>query len=145
MKKLRWHKQETEYSCLPACLKSVLEYYGILETEGALRIRCKSKAVSTHPLNAVECARSYGLESYLDNLNVDELRNLLKANIPPIINLLMFESEPQALHSVILTSITKKHVKVINPESGFVMIPLHEFLHIWNAADQTAIVIKKPS
>lgn len=130
---------------MPACLKTVLEYYGITESEATLRIKCKSRAIGTHPLNAVECAKGYGLESYFDSVELDELRSLLKANIPPIVNIMIFDAEPPSLHSVILTRITKRDVDVIDPESGRSKIPLHEFNQVWEAAEKTVIVIKKSS
>jgi len=122
-----------------------LDYYGITESETTLRIKCKCKASGTHPINAVECARSYGFENYVDLFEVHDLQKLLQANVPPIVNILVFENEPPSLHSVIVTRLTPKYAEILDPEEGHKKLSLQEFLADWQAANQIAILVTKPS
>jgi len=77
MKKLTWYKQEKHYSCIPACLKMVFEHCGIIESEAAIRVKCTTKFIGTHPFNAMECCNSFGLESYIELTDLVGLKLLL--------------------------------------------------------------------
>jgi len=144
MKLLKWRRQEKHYSCLPACLKMIFEYYGIRETELALRVKCKSKVSGTHPLNAVECCRYYGLESYIDLINIEGLKNLLEIGIFPIVNIFKFEKDIWYVHSVIVHKIEDKQIEIFDPEEGIMNMPIDKFDQLWQFADRVVIVIKKP-
>jgi ABC-type bacteriocin/lantibiotic exporter with double-glycine peptidase domain len=55
--KLPFHKQETIYSCVPACLRMVLSSFGLEISETELRDRCDCNPFGTDALKAVDMAR----------------------------------------------------------------------------------------
>ena len=53
-----FHKQETRYSCVPACLRMVLGSFGVDLSESALRVHCDCMPYGTDALMAVDAARA---------------------------------------------------------------------------------------
>lgn len=66
---------------MAACLRMVLEYYGIDENESTLLIKSKTNFYGTQPIHAIECARSYGFDAYESSLSLEKLRNLVEQKI----------------------------------------------------------------
>ena len=68
-------KQETRYSCVPACLRMVLSSPGLDVPEAELRARCDCTAFGTDALKAVDAVRQLGFPGTAKyNLSLDELR-----------------------------------------------------------------------
>jgi ATP-binding cassette subfamily B protein len=145
VKKLKLHKQEKSYSCLAACLRTVLDYYGIIETEAILRNKSQTRFFGTHPINAVSCARSYGLDAYVSSLTIEILRDLIKQDVPVITNILKFVDDEFYIHSVIVYKIENDSVYLMDPEDGKIQLSIKSFEALWQNNDCTAIVIQKPS
>jgi len=145
VKKPKPHKQEKSYSCLTASLRMVLEYYGIKETETTLRIKLKTKFFGTHPIHAVECAKSYGLDAYVSSLTFNKLRELISKNIPVIASILKFADDEFYVHSVVVYRIEKNTVYLLDPEDGEKRLNSDLFERLWQNNDYTAIVIEKLS
>jgi len=143
VRKLRWHKQETESSCLPACLRSVLNYYGIHELEPALRRLCKTKPWGTHPINVVSAAQAFGLDAYVDRADLSFLSNILRENIPPIATTFSEDEDALISHAFVVQKISAKSVKVLDPLRGECSISLAEFDKLWSAAGYLVIIIRK--
>ena len=57
-----FHKQETLYSCVPACLRMVFAAFGVDVSEADLRAACDCTLAGTDSLQAVDAARSYGFK-----------------------------------------------------------------------------------
>lgn len=145
MKKPKLHRQEKPYSCTVACLKMVFEHYGIQEDEKTLRIKSKTKFYGTHPLNAIECAKSYGLDAYVSSLNLDKLRELVSQNIPVITNILKFADDEFYIHSVVVYQIKKNSIYLLDPEDGEMQLDLDLFERAWENTDYTAMVVQRVS
>lgn len=77
MQKPKLLKQEKSYSCSVACLRMVLEYWGIHESEARLCELVKTKFYGTHPSNLIECAQTFGMDAFLTSLNLVELENFI--------------------------------------------------------------------
>src|SRR5438270_13698696 len=56
------HKQETLYSCVPACLCMAFAAFGVDVSEADLRAACDCTLAGTDSLQAVDAARSYGFQ-----------------------------------------------------------------------------------
>lgn len=57
-------KQETDYSCVPACLRMVLASLGVFKTEQELRELCDCTVLEgTSALKAVDAARASGFKN----------------------------------------------------------------------------------
>lgn len=144
MKKPKLYKQEKNYSCSVACLRMVLEHYGISEDEKTLRIKSKTKFYGTHPINIVECANLYGLAGNVNSLTLDDLQELLKQNIPVITNILKFDDDEFYIHSVVVYRIERDTVYLLDPEDGERNFKSDLFERFWLGTEYTAIIIKKP-
>ena len=143
MKKPRLHKQEKSYSCTAACLRMVLEHYGIKEDEKTLRIKSKTKFYGTHPLNVVGCANSYGLRASVSSLTLNKLQEFINQNFPVIANILKFADDEFYVHSVVVYRIEKAIVYLLDPEDGERRLSTDLFERLWQNNDYTAIVIEK--
>jgi hypothetical protein len=84
--KPRFHKQETTYSCVPACLRMVLSGFGLDLTEERLRHLCDCTATfGTDAWQAVNAARGLGFPGAGKyTLRPDELRRLVEGGKYPI-------------------------------------------------------------
>jgi len=83
---LTFYQQETDVSCLPACLRMVLDAYGCKQTEPALRKLCDTTVYGTDALTAVDAAKLLGFHNTLkSNLDMGQLKEQLNRGIYPII------------------------------------------------------------
>ena len=58
--KLQFHKQETTYSCVPACLRMVLSGFGLDLSEAELGARCDCTVFGTDAFQTVNALRELG-------------------------------------------------------------------------------------
>jgi len=145
MQKPKLHKQEKSYSCSIACLKMVLEYWGIQESELQLRKKAKTKFYGTHPVNLIECARLYGLDAFLASLNLADLERLINQGIPTIANILKTKKEDFYIHSVVVYAIDENYVFFLDPEDGDIQLARDLFERLWQNNDSIAVVINMRS
>src|SRR5437870_10372961 len=85
--KPQFHKQETRYSCVPACLRMVLGSFGVDLAESELRDRCDTTPFDgTNALKAIDAARELGFPGIAKyTLTLEELRTLVADGHYPII------------------------------------------------------------
>jgi len=121
----------------------ILEYYDIIESETTLRVKCKSKMSGTHPINAVSCCKSYGLDCYIDNLDLVGLKNLLNDDILPIVNIVKTEADVWYSHCVIISKIEHEQIEIVDPEDGYHKFPIDKFDELWSYTNRMAIIVKK--
>jgi len=143
MKKPKLHKQEKSYSCTVACLRTVLEYYGIIANETTLRIKSKTKFYGTHPLHIVEYAKSYGLDAYANSLSLNKLKELIDRNIPVIANILTFNDDDFYVHSIVIYQMEKDTIYLLDLEDGEKHVDRDVFEILWQKNDYFGIIIKK--
>lgn len=142
--KLPFHRQETASSCAVACLRILLEYYGVKVTEAELREKCKTTELGTYAKNLMACARNFGFEASLEYLTVDQLKNLVDEGIYPIAYINMFPtSDIPYTHAVIIESLEGGQPLMIDPLDGPKEIKLFDFLEGWEVFGNMAIVIRR--
>ena len=79
-----FHKQETRYSCVPACLRMVLGSFGVDISESELRTRCDCTPYGTDALMAVDAARALGfVKTAKYTLSLEELKTVVTAGPCP--------------------------------------------------------------
>jgi predicted double-glycine peptidase len=88
--KLPFRRQETASSCAVACLRILLEYYGVKVTEAELREKCKTTELGTYAKDLMACACNFGFEASLEYLTVNQLKSLVDGGIYPIAYINMF-------------------------------------------------------
>ena len=120
--KVNYHKQETDYSCFPACIRMLLDYYGVKKEEKELRL-----SFHTTPLKGGSWHRvKEGLEqlnigfNWGINFTLDEVKDLIQKNIPVVvsIDIAFFGGDEHQNHTVVVTEITDEFVVVHDPERG---------------------------
>ncbi|MBC8181706.1 C39 family peptidase [candidate division KSB1 bacterium] len=143
MKKPKLHRQETSYSCMVACLNMVLDFYGIEEDESSLRKKSKTKFYGTHPINIVECAKSFGFEAYVNSFDFNKLQVLLRQNLPVITNIIKHDGDEFYIHSVVVYRIERNSIYLLDPEDGEIKTSCKKFETLWGQNDYIGIVISK--
>lgn len=74
-------KQQKDYSCGAAVLKSILHYYGVKVTENAIRKIAGTSKKGTDTQNLILAARHYGLKTKAKhNMNLRQLKQWLNKN-----------------------------------------------------------------
>ncbi|HKV42094.1 MAG TPA: cysteine peptidase family C39 domain-containing protein [Blastocatellia bacterium] len=138
--------QGTDYSCVPACLRSILAHYGIEKSEEELIQACKCDQGTTVD-NLVAAAHALGFSgTEADFSDWDGLRHHLMNGSFPIV-WIRVRSEPAMvnppLHAVVVTSHGKR-VVMLNPASGpDYVLSEKEFRHAWDQADNLIVVVRR--
>ena len=77
-------QQELEYSCVAACVRMVLAYYGDIRSEAELRLLLDTQPTGTRAGNLMRLSGS-AFEVYLRPSNLVELERVLADNQPAIV------------------------------------------------------------
>jgi len=79
--------------------------YILIDSEAAIRVKCKTKLTGANSLNAVECCQSYGIEIYIGLSNLEGLKSFLNQCNPSIANIFKIKADIWYVHSVIFIKI----------------------------------------
>lgn len=141
----RFHKQSLSTSCVPACVRMVLECFGHFVPEAYLREICGWDDDGTEPSKVVEavCEHFSLANSRSDYLTLEELQNELSQNLHPIVYLDLLGQGSQNCHAVIVVKIMEDNVFVIDPEIGKSTLTKIEFTNAWSRAHGRTIVIEQ--
>jgi predicted double-glycine peptidase len=117
-----FYRQETDYSCVPACLRIVLASLGVFKTERELRELCDCTVLEgTSALKAVDAARASGFKGTRKlNLTFDDLLSELERGLFPIAyveTLLPLHAFAQS-HALVVIAIEGDEVKTLDPARG---------------------------
>jgi ABC-type bacteriocin/lantibiotic exporter with double-glycine peptidase domain len=141
--KLPFYKQETPFSCVPACLRMVLAGFGVELSEAELRDRCDCTFLGTGALQAVEAVRGLGfLEATKGNLAPQGLDVELELGRYPIvyINLLPIDGI-QTSHAIIVVAASQESVIVYDPLVGERELSRPVFERAWGLSNCLTILI----
>lgn len=143
--RLRFYKQETSYSCVPACLRSVLSSLGMEMSEAELRWRCDCTPLGTEALKAVDAARQLGFSGTIKcTLTITELNAQIDSNVYPIVFVELLPIEGiRSSHAVVVGAIDEKQILVIDPLSGYRLLPRPSFDSAWAMMHNLAILVRK--
>ena len=139
-----FHKQETRYSCVPACLRMVLAGFGLEITERELRERCDSTPFNgTNALQAVDAARQLGFTGTAKyNLSLEDLRGLVADGHFPLV---FVDLRPidgvRDSHALVILSISEQEAVALDPLSGERTLPMRVFDSAWTMALNLTILI----
>lgn len=143
--KLPFHRQETRFSCVPACLRMILLNLGVDVPESQLRADCDSTILGTDALKAVDAARDLGLaNSAKQTLTTDELRDLVAEGQHPIVfvSLLPIDARDD-IHALVVIGFVEEAVLVLDPLIGERVIPLPRFNAAWGMRHNLALLIAR--
>lgn len=113
-------KQETPYSCMPACLRIVLHHFGIEASEDDLRLRSYTTLWGTNARDAVVCAASFGLRSEeIREATLENLRAWLNQSLFPILLIDLRPIHGQVgRHAIVAEEIGEDQLTYLDPLSG---------------------------
>ena len=141
--------QQTNYSCGPASLLSVLYYWQVYTGDeqslyGALGTTPEN---GTHPFKIIEVAKKMGLDSYfIDRLTINDLQYYLEQRITVILDLqawskLSPEKNKQPWedtwedgHYVVLIGLDNENVYIMDPSTHgyYAYVPIKELMVRWH-------------
>lgn len=141
-----FHKQETTYSCVPACLRMVLSGLGLDLTEERLRELCDcSPLFGTEAVRAVEAARGLGFAGTAKyTLRYDELRGLVEGSRYPVAYLsLEAIGGTDESHAVVVVEADEEAVTVYDPLHGERRLSRQSFTTAWAARHNLVILVER--
>ncbi|MBI5064796.1 C39 family peptidase [Candidatus Woesearchaeota archaeon] len=129
MLKLKPHIQELKDSCGPACLKIILDYYGIKKSEKSLIKLCKTTKEGTSIENLVKAAKKFSLSVFIKkNASIEDLKKHFHQKIPVIVDWFLEDDG----HYAIVAKIDKRNIYLQDPSMGKIRkISLKKFNRIW--------------
>lgn len=138
-----FHRQSKRYTCAPACLRIVLEYYGSRHKEDDISTLCKTTWRGTTARNLVDSAKKLGFKARSESLDTYTLKRLLNNKIPIIVYL---DSEhltgDLGIHANVVIGIEEK-VTVIDPLIGERSYSRKKFEKAWKSVNKIAIIIER--
>lgn len=130
-------KQHDITDCGPACLSSIILYYGGYVPIEILRLKCETNHSGTSVYNLVEAAKYYNFSTTAVRVDASEL--ISKNIFPSIVHLKL---ENGLNHFAVLYYICEKYVILMDPGTGKVKMSLEEFNKIFT---KVAIILKPHS
>ena len=128
-------KQETTFSCAPACLRMVLASSGLTKSEEELRALSDcSPFLGTSAMSLVEAARKLGFSwTRKFTLNLGELMIEVSSEIWPIVYLRTRLAPGAKLqeHAVVVTHLDSGEAEILDPWRGELKLSIEEFQKEW--------------
>ncbi len=128
-------KQYDQVDCGPACLLSVLKFYGGNISLVHLREMISTSVNGSTMLDLVNAAKEIGFNAFGAS---GEYEDLLKEQMPCIAHVVM---DNQLQHFIVVYKINQKGVLVGDPGKGVYKLTKEQFLEIWKSK---AAVLLKP-
>ncbi len=131
-----YYAQETDYSCMVACLRMVLEQLGVIKTEKELRVLTDCDFDSPHypggaeARHIVEAARELGfVNTSRNNLTLQELvGELIQGRFPIVqIGISLRPNTRVQPHAVVVLEVNERGVLMLDPVRGEVVHTQEEF------------------
>ena len=119
-----YFKQNRDFTCGPACLRMVLEYFGVEQDEVTLAILCGTNLAGTGLAEIAEAAQRLGLEAdWKINASLQDIKDALKKNIPVMAmidaRVLHHTDAPFVLgHAVVIVAYLKSEIYFHDPLIG---------------------------
>ena len=120
--KLKFHPQRDMMDCGAACLQSICKYYGRNVDLQVIRELCHITRNGVSMLGIADAAESLGFKTIGIKLNLEQLAN--DVHLPCIIHW-------SQQHFVVVISVTKRHVTVMDPAAGILKYKTAEFQKSW--------------
>ena len=139
-----FHAQETDFSCAVACLRMVLESFGVTKSESELRELCDCTIFGTSAVELIQAARRLGFRgSRKYSLTIDELRRVAEEGYFPIVYVVLVKSSTADVLSLVVTSVSDDAVRVLDPERGLSEFSVGCFRELWAPINNLAVVIAR--
>lgn len=143
------YKQETPYSCAPACLRMVLQSLGVSKTEQELREMCDCLPLSiggvSEALKLVDAARGLGFQKTRKyNLSLADLKSELARGLFPIayVRTQLTPGGPADYHTLVVVEIAGGYLQLNDPWRGAIVVTENEFTVEWAAVHNLTILVE---
>ena len=140
-----FYKQETRYSCVPACLRIVLAGFGLDLSEAELRTLCDCTAFGTDALKAVDAVRQLGFpQTAKYTLSINELETLVAGGHYPIafVNLGPIDGIDDE-HALVITEMSHTEISVYDPLQGERILSRDTFCAAWAMMHNLVILVER--
>lgn len=139
-------KQETRYSCAPACLRMVLGGFGVEVSEAELRHLSDCTPLGTDAFRLVEAARHFGFTASRKHTlaSLDELARLIDEGLFPIVYVDLWPLRgglSGQFQSLVVINVEPESVLVLDPLAGERGLAREEFQAAWAEMHLLTIVI----
>lgn len=146
------YPQEQGNSCLAACVRMALAFYGAAHDEAELRRLFRTRGMGTSPARVMITLPQLGFQAIVFDGTTALLADYLAEERPCIIHLWTehlshWRDCDPAIHAVVVLALTKNQVLVSDPafDQGPQSIPFQEFLDAWRSAGYLLMVIQPES
>jgi len=124
---MRFFHQETKYTCGPACMRIIIDSFGIVKSEKQVANLLKTNHVGgTWNENFPPVAEKFKLR----NSSLEELKKLLSEGYRVIIG---YQNTIEGVgHYAIAGKVDAKYVHLIDPKYGeYHKVPIRNFVRMW--------------
>jgi len=146
--KVPYYKQEFWFSCFAACMRMILEYYGIKKSERDLRVLLKTTPVHGTIWEIAEREiKAIGFELiHKNHMAYEELVHLTKElGIPVIISIDIEHGKKNVGHVGVVVDIEDDAIVLYDPKKGITTYNREEFLGLWSKRRNKAGYIIQPT
>ncbi len=140
-------EQELDYSCLAACTRMVLAFFGAEHDEAELRALLKTRPGGTSPVNLMLRLPALGFTADVQTGSQSTLRQYVEMGYPCIVHVWtppLPHWDNEAIHALVVTEISEGSVYAHDPAfpTGPTAIPMPAFLRAWAVVNYLMIVIQ---
>lgn len=144
-----FYRQEHSNTCVPACLRMVLEFFGTVQTEDELAKRCGTTLLGTGRVELAEAATGLGLAAQLaDYLAHDDVEEHLSQGRPVIAWIdpsLLYPGVFGCTHAVVIVGLENDTVRFHDPDAGAdVALAWPQFHAAWDRRQRKGVILWKP-
>lgn len=140
------YRQETDESCLPACLRMVLAAEGRRMSEKRLRKLCHCQpAWGTLSSDVVSAAHALGFTQSVETyqLRLRDLRDYIHSGVFPIVGVNLYELRGSwSPHAQVVVKVTARSVEVHDPLLGHLWLLARTFERAWEIEDYLTLLIQ---
>jgi ABC-type bacteriocin/lantibiotic exporter with double-glycine peptidase domain len=140
--------QAEDYSCVPACIRIVLQHFGHDHAEFEICEACKSSNRGTSQNQAVVGIEKLGfVPSKLKDEPFNLIVQFLQKGLPVIVLLdvhqLPYARDKAGLHAVVVNGFDGNYVSFIDPaRAEEIEFPVETFLRAWQECGSLGLVIE---
>jgi ABC-type bacteriocin/lantibiotic exporter with double-glycine peptidase domain len=140
-------RQELDYSCLAACVRMILAFYGKDYSESDLRKLLKTRMGGTSPARLMWQLPTLGFEALVETGSLRSLSEHVDSGQPCIVHVWtppLPHWDKEAIHALVVIGMSEDSVLIHDPSlpTGPTTVPLSSFVNAWAATDYLMIAIQ---